>query len=157
MPKAIKAVLPPAPPKTRPETPIRVNPFLPTSTEAAQIIPMQYQELPPMMAQVMRDADRLLDKAERIMDTCVETQSLDMAAKMHDRCVKTLQLKVNTINAFTHATDSAVSMMNATRQAAMDAKKPVELGSNALSPELQSTLIDLIARREVPVMDVTNG
>lgn len=129
MPKAIKAVLPPAPPKTHPKTPIRTNPFLPTSTEAAQIIPMQYQELPPMMAQVMRDADRLLDKAERIMDTCVETQSLDMAAKMHDRCVKTLQLKVNTINAFTHATDSAVSMLNATRQAAMDAKNRWSLGA----------------------------
>lgn len=157
MAKTIKAVLPPAPPKTHPETPVRVNPFLPTEREAEQLVPMQYQELPPMMAQVMRDADRLLNKAEQIMDNCVETQSLEMAAKMHDRCVKTLQLKVNTINAFTHATDSAVSMLNATRQAAMEVKKPVEIGSNALSPELRSTLIDLIARREVPVMDVSNG
>lgn len=152
MSKKVGVVLPPPIPKA-PEglgtAATTVNPF-----EVAPGTPMvtdDYASLPPILATVMRDTDKM---AERIVQACDENvvKENPMALSSLGRTFQHLQrVKLKALETLVSTSESAVAqnLMRAQTVAVETQTKNMANASPLSNPQVQG-LLDLIARRTTP-------
>ena len=152
MSKKAGVVLPPPLP-TAPEglgtAAATVNPF-----EVAPDTPMvgdEYASLPPILATVMRDTDRMANRIEEACDG-KEVKENPMALSSLGRTYQHLQrVKLKVLDSLVATSESAVAqnLMRAQTVAVETQTKNLANSSPLSNPQIQG-LLDLIARRTTP-------
>jgi len=146
-------ILPPPLPVPPPElgaAASTVNPFM--VDVGTEIIPDDYAAMPPAIATVMRDTDRM---SRRIEDACDLDDVKNDAVKLSSLGRTYLHLQRTKLAALATLvkTSESVAAQQLMRAQTVQVEQQNNLTASGITPDVQKYLCDVIARRVQPVVE----